>query len=168
MTFLTGTGRHRVQIIYFLWILIGSQTSSGMGLRLDGPLDRMRLRSVLSRELWIEIYGKSWSRALERKGPCLYVCTDGSARACGAGDCPCLVSTLSGPRETPGPRIDRIPSTWPLWWHRQNRDIKKLIFSGHSKFPIDLFGLLAYSTILRRLRDAWFLLASVFTGASVP
>ena len=50
----TGTGRHRVQITYFLWVLIGSQTSSGVGLRSDGPLDRMRQRSVLSRELWIQ------------------------------------------------------------------------------------------------------------------
>ena len=35
------------------------------------------------RELWIENFGGSWSRAVERKGPCLYVCTDGSRRACG-------------------------------------------------------------------------------------
>ena len=118
LTYFTGTGRHRVQIIYFLWILIGSQTSSGMGLRSDGPLDRMRLRSVLSRELWIENFGKSWSRALERKGPCLYVCTDGSAHACGVGDCPCLVAILSDRGETSGPRIDRIPPTRPLWRRR--------------------------------------------------
>ena len=26
----------------------------------------------LSRELWIQNFGKSWSRELERKGPCLY------------------------------------------------------------------------------------------------
>ena len=66
MTFLPGTGRHRVQIIYFLWMQIGSRTPSGIGLGSDGPLGRMRLRSVLSRELWIEIFGKSWSRAVER------------------------------------------------------------------------------------------------------
>ena len=31
----------------------------------------MRQRLGLSRELWIQIFGKSWSRALERKGPVL-------------------------------------------------------------------------------------------------
>ena len=57
-------------------------------------------------------------------------------------------TTLGDPGETSGPRIDRIPPTRPQWWHRQYRDIKKLIFSAPSKCPIDLFGLLAYSTIL--------------------
>jgi hypothetical protein len=56
---------------------------------------------------------KSWSRAIERKGPCLYVCTDGSRRACGIGACARLLPTKSDPRETSGPRIDRIPSTRP-------------------------------------------------------
>ena len=42
MTFLTGTGRHRAQIIYFLWMQIGSRTPSGIGLRSDSRLDRMR------------------------------------------------------------------------------------------------------------------------------
>ena len=32
-------------------------------------LCRMRRRLGLSRELWIEIFGKSWSRAIERKEP---------------------------------------------------------------------------------------------------
>ena len=58
IAYLTVTGRHRVQIIYFLWMQIGSRTPSGIGLGSDGPLGRMRLRSVLSRELWIEIFGK--------------------------------------------------------------------------------------------------------------
>ena len=59
MTFFTGTGRHRVQIIYFFGMQIGSRAPSGIDLGSDGPLDRMRLRSVLSRELWIENFGKS-------------------------------------------------------------------------------------------------------------
>ena len=151
MPFLTGTRRHRVQIIYFLWVLIGSQTSSGMGLRSDGPLDRMRLRSVLSRELWIENFGKSWSRAIERKGPCSYVCTDGSARACGVGDYPCLVPTLGDPGETSGPRIDRIPPTRPPWRRRQYRELKKLIFLAPRKCPIDLFRPVANRRILKQL-----------------
>ena len=67
----------------------------------------------LSRELWIEIFGKSWSRAVERKGPCLYVSTDGSARVRGVGVCARLVPTLSGPRDTSGPRMDRILQLQP-------------------------------------------------------
>ena len=47
------------------------------------------------------------------QAPCLYVFTDGSGRACGVGACVRLVPTLSDPRETSGPRIDRIPPTRP-------------------------------------------------------
>ena len=54
MAFLPGTWRHRVQIIYFLWIQIGSWTPSGIGPRSGSRLRRMRRRLVLSRELWIE------------------------------------------------------------------------------------------------------------------
>ena len=53
-----------------------------------------------------------------------YVSTDGSARACGVSDCTCKVSTKNGPRETSGPRIDRIPPARPPWWRRHYRDIK--------------------------------------------
>ena len=49
-----GDGRHRVQIIYFLWMQIGSRTPSGIGLGSGGRLRRMRRRLVLPRELWIE------------------------------------------------------------------------------------------------------------------
>jgi hypothetical protein len=140
LTFFTGTGRHRVQIIYFFWMQIGPRTRSGIGLGSGGPLDRMRRCLVLPRELWIEIFGKSWSRAIERKGPCLYVCTDGSRRACGVGACTCLLPTKSDPWETSGPQIDRIPSTRPSWRDRQYRKLKKLFFSPLSKCPIDLFG----------------------------
>ena len=59
--YLTGTGRHRVQIIYFLWMQTGSRTPSGIGLGSGGPQDRMRRRLGLPRELWIEIFGKSWA-----------------------------------------------------------------------------------------------------------
>ena len=154
MTFLTGTGRHRAQIIYFFWMQIGPRTRSGIGLGSGGPLDSMRRCSVLPRELWIEIFGKSWSRAIERKGPCLYVCTDGSRRACGVGACARLLPTKSDPRETSGPQIDRIPSTRPSWRDRQYRELKKLIFSAPSKCPIDLFGPVSNRTILKRLHGA--------------
>ena len=65
-----GNGCHWDQIVYFFRMYIGSRAPSGMGLGSGGPLDRVRRFSVLPRELWIEIFGKSWSRALERKGPC--------------------------------------------------------------------------------------------------
>ena len=154
MTFLTGTGRHRVQITHFFRGQIGSRTPSGIGLGSGSRLHRMRPYLELARELWIEIFGKSWSRALERKGPCLYVCTDGSAHACGVGDCTRLLPTLDALRETSGPRIDRIPPTRRPWRRRQYRDIKKLIFLTPSKCPIGLFGPVANQTTLKRLHAA--------------
>ena len=60
MTFLTGTGRHRVQIIYFFRIQIGSRTLSGIGLGSGSRLRRMRRCLGLSRELWIQNLGGSW------------------------------------------------------------------------------------------------------------
>ena len=44
LTFLTGTGRHRVQIIYFFRIQIGSRTPSGIGLGSGSRLYRIRRR----------------------------------------------------------------------------------------------------------------------------
>ena len=143
IAYLTVTGCYRAQIIYFFRMQIGPRTRSGIGLGSGSSLRRMRPYLELARELWIEIFGKSWPRALERKGPCLYVCTDGSAHACGVGDCPRLVPTLGGPGESSGPRIDRIPPTRPPWWRRQYRELKKLIFLAPSTCPIDLFGPLA-------------------------
>ena len=115
----------------------------------------MRWRLGVSRELWIEIFGKSWSRAIERKGPCLYVCTDGSRRACGVGTCARLVATLGALRETSGPRIDRFPPARPSWRDGQYRELKKLIFSAPRKCPIDLFGPLANRTVLKQLQAAF-------------
>ena len=57
LTFFTGTGRHRVQIIYFLWGQIGSRTPSVIGLGSGSRLDRMRRFLVLPRELWIQNLG---------------------------------------------------------------------------------------------------------------
>ena len=54
LTFFTGTGRHRVQILYFLWGQIGSRTPSGIGLGSGSPLRHMRPYLELPRELWIE------------------------------------------------------------------------------------------------------------------
>ena len=106
------------------------------------------------RELWIENFGGSWSRAIERKGPCLYVCTDGSRRACGVGACARLVATLGAPRETTGPRIDRFPPTRPSWWRRHYRDIQKLIFLAPRSRPICLLGPLTDRTMLKWLQVA--------------
>ena len=69
-----------------------------------------------------------------------YISTDGSARACGVGVCPCTVMTSSDPRETSGPRIDRIQPARPSWRRRQFRELKKLIFSAPRKCPIALCG----------------------------
>ena len=60
LTFLTGTGRDLVQIIYFFRMQIGSRTPSGIVLGSSSRLDRMRPCLELPRELWIEIFGKSW------------------------------------------------------------------------------------------------------------
>ena len=54
LTFFTGTGRHRVQIIYFFRMQIGPRTRSGIGLGSGSRLRRMRRCLVLPRELWIE------------------------------------------------------------------------------------------------------------------
>ena len=122
--------------------------------------------------VWIKIkcHGAplgSTPRAIERKGPCLYVCTEGSRRACGVGACARLLPTKSDPWETSGPQIDRIPSTHPPWRRRQYRELKKLIFSAPRKCPIDLFGPVASRTVLKRLHAAFrVLLASVSHAAS--
>ena len=89
------------------------------------------------------------------KGPCSYVCTDGSGRAFGVGAYARLLPTKSDPRETSGPRIDRIPPTRPPWWDRQYRDIKKLIFSPPSKCPIVLSGPVANGTILKQMHGVF-------------
>ena len=120
------------------------------------------------RELWIEIFGKSWSRAIERKGPCLYVCTDGTRRACAVGDCTCIIPTLGGLGETSGPRIDRIPPTRPPWWRRQYRDIKKLIFLAPTTCPSDIIGSFANRTILKQLHARFYhSLKNGFSGTSL-
>ena len=54
LTFFTGTGRHRVQIIYFFRMQIGSRSSLGVGLGSGSRLGRMHRCLVLPRELWIQ------------------------------------------------------------------------------------------------------------------
>ena len=44
LTFFTGTGRHRVQIIYFFRMQIGSRSRSGIGLVVGSRLHRIRRR----------------------------------------------------------------------------------------------------------------------------
>jgi hypothetical protein len=99
LTFFTGTGRHRVQIIYFFRMQIGSRTPSGIGLGSGSRLRRMRWRLGLSRELWIEIFGKSWSRAPERKGPVL-ICIHRWKRP--RMRCRRLPTSSTDPRRLPG------------------------------------------------------------------
>ena len=57
IAYLTGTGCHRAQIIYFFRMQIGSRTPSEIGLVSDSRLRHMRRRLVVSRELWIENLG---------------------------------------------------------------------------------------------------------------
>jgi len=42
IAYFTGTGRHRAQIIYFLWMQIGSWGSLGVGLVVGSRLHRIR------------------------------------------------------------------------------------------------------------------------------
>ena len=49
-----GPGCHRVQIIYFFRMQIGSRTPSGIGLGSGSRLRRIRPYLELPRELWIE------------------------------------------------------------------------------------------------------------------
>ena len=63
LTFLTGTGHHRAQIIYFFWMQIGPRTATGVAPIVISRLHRMRWFSGLCRELWIqniEDLGSSW------------------------------------------------------------------------------------------------------------
>ena len=48
IAYLTGTRRHRAQIIYFFRMQIGSRARSGIGLGSGGHLDRIRWCLVLS------------------------------------------------------------------------------------------------------------------------
>ena len=57
LTFFTGTGRHRDQIIYFFGMQIGSRSSLGVGLGSGSRRHRMRPYLELPRELWIENLG---------------------------------------------------------------------------------------------------------------
>ena len=60
IAYFTVTGHHRAQIVYFFRIQIGSRTPSGMGMGSGSRLERLRRFLGLSRELLIEIFGKSW------------------------------------------------------------------------------------------------------------
>ena len=51
LTFFTGTGRHRAQIVYFFRMQIGSRARSGIGLGSGSRRDRMRSCLGLPREL---------------------------------------------------------------------------------------------------------------------
>ena len=57
LTFFTGTGRHRAQIIYFFRGQLGARTRSGLGLIVGSRLYRIRRFLGLSRELWIQNLG---------------------------------------------------------------------------------------------------------------
>ena len=166
--YLTGTGRHRVQIAHFFRMQIGSRTRSGIGLGSGSRRRRMRPCLGLSRELWIQKLGGimgQWD--VWRKRPChggdyrwkrprmrrrrLHMCSTDPKR----------------PRGTSGPRIDRIPPTRPPWRRRQFRELKKLIFSAPRKCPIDLFGPRANRTPLKQ-RVCAFRVCMLVSYTAIP
>ena len=163
MTFLTGTGRHRVQIAHFFRGQIGSWRSLEVGLVVGSRLHRIApVLGALQRALdpkpgRLGLWPDVWLRELP------YISTDGSDRAWSVGRLHMSSTTLSDLRETSGPRIDRIPPTRPPRRDRQYRELKKLFFSPPSKCAIDLLGPLANGTILKRLHVVP-LLASVLQG----
>jgi hypothetical protein len=82
LTFLTGTGRHRAQIVYFFRMYIGSWTPSGIGLGSGGRLRRMQPYLELPRELWIQNLLDLWSSPTAGWGPVLmYLLTEAPAHA---------------------------------------------------------------------------------------
>ena len=71
----TGMGHHRVQIIYFFRMQIGSRTPSRIGLGSGSRLDRIRRCLGHSRELWIEKLSDLCSSRMSGWGPvliCIY------------------------------------------------------------------------------------------------
>ena len=63
IAYLTETGRHRDQIIYFFGMQIGSRSSLGVGLGSGSRRNRMLWRLELSGELWIHNlvdFGSRW------------------------------------------------------------------------------------------------------------
>ena len=68
IAYLTVTGCHRAQIIYFFRMLIGSRTPSGIGLGSGGPPVRMRRFLVLPES--------SGSKTLGDHGSCLRTAGD--------------------------------------------------------------------------------------------
>ena len=92
-----------------------------------------------------------------------------SGGACAIGDCTCIVPTLSDPRATSGPRIDRIPAGAAAMERRRSSPrIKKYFFRPPVRVPPMLFGPVANGTdTAKRLHVAFdLLLASVLHAAS--
>ena len=151
MAFLTGTGRHRVQITYFFRGQIGSWRPLGVGLVVGKRLHRLRHRcSSLEVSEPRPALNLLKLLCLLRDWPKYAV----SGGVCGVGACTRPLPTQSEPRETSAPQIDRIPSARPSWRDRQYRELKKLFFSPPSKCPIDLSGPSANGTMLKQLHVA--------------
>ena len=148
-------GRHRTPDPYFFRGQIGSRKSLGVDLVVGSRLHRIRLRLGLPESSESKTWGISGQAECLAERNARYVSIDGSGRACGVGDCTCIVPTLSALRETSGPRIDRIPSTRPSWRDRQYRELKKLFFSAPSKCPVDLIAPVSNGTILKQLHGVF-------------
>ena len=125
-----------------LWDRSGGEWSPRPHARELGALQR-----ALDRNLWQTMANRGI--APRTMGD---VSDSGSGGVGGVGVCTRPFPTLIDPRETSGPRINRIPPMRPPSWRRQYRVLKKLHFSSPSMCPIDLFGPVANRTILKQLR----------------
>jgi hypothetical protein len=110
LTFFTGTGRHRVQITYFLWWQIGSWRPLGVGLGSGGRLRRMRRclgppRALEAIAKYFMVVGAALLRELAE------ICWKRRRVRCRR--LTVYSTTLGDPRETSGAGIDRIKRAWP-------------------------------------------------------
>ncbi len=141
MAFLTGTGRHRVQIAHFLWVQIGSWRPLGVGLVVGKRLHRIRRRCgglvlsqspgskpwglLLQPDVWLRDIGRLCPEPGRMRCRRLHVYRTDPERP------PRDLRTTkrqdsTGAAGMAGPSISRIK--------------KKYFFSPPRKFRIDLFG----------------------------
>ena len=145
-------GCHRVQIKHFFGMQTGSRTPYGLGLMVGSRLHRMRRCLRLPESFEVETL-QLLPDALSWRCILVDVSEARSAHVCGIGDCIRLVPTLSDPRETSGPRIDRIPpARLTKCLSTANQEIN---FSAPNKCPIDQFGTVSNRTIRKQMYVAF-------------
>ena len=148
MTFLTGTGRHRVQIAHFFRGQIGSWRPLGVGLVVGKRLHRLRHRCS-SLEVSEPRPALNLLKLLRELAK--ICCKRRRVR------CRRLHATTADPKRTPGDlraanRQDSIGAA--VMAGPSISRIKIFFFSPPSTCPIDLFGPVWNRTILKRLHGA--------------